>query len=62
MFKGSIRPPLGSKRNSDGTSAACKEWVWGQLDRGLALGNVFTTSETLGSSLIILGYDFLGNL
>ena len=31
------------------TSAECTAWVWGQLSRGLALGNVFTTSETSGN-------------
>ena len=40
---------LWALRHPHGTSAACTVWVWGQLSRDLALGNVFTASETSGN-------------
>lgn len=62
---GEIVLPLISKGHPDGTflsHAVSKEWVWGQLDGGLALGIVLAPSEASGSSLVVLGYGFLGKL
>lgn len=62
---GEIVLPLSSERHPDGTFLSCavwKEWAWGQLDGGLALGSVLTASETLSNSLVILGNGFLRKL
>lgn len=40
----------------------CVDGVGLGSSRGLALGNVLTTSETLGDLLVFLGYGFLGKL